>query len=208
MHEPNALFPGQRGDEEILIFTRRHWIQFLSAFVAVVLLVAAYVAAVFIIVQVSPIDFTRGIARLVLVTVSGILVLMAWLYLYVRFIDYYLDVWILTSERIVQIKQRSLFNRQITELDLSTVQDVQSKVKGVISTFLGYGTIFVQTAGTTELLEFKYIPKPYEVEKHIIDRQTALEERTKQEISGAVANGQPITSRQMQRLGRELPDID
>ncbi|MFO0704698.1 MAG: PH domain-containing protein [Candidatus Andersenbacteria bacterium] len=208
MHEPTALFPGQRSDEQVLIFTRRHWIQILASTVFVVLMVAAYLAALFVILRVAPIDFTRGIPRLVLVTVSGIVLLMAWLFMYVKFIDYYLDIWILTNERIVQIKQRSLFNRQITELDLSTVQDVQSRVKGILATFLGYGTIFVQTAGTTELLEFRYIPKPYEVEKHIIDRQTELEERTKREISGAVRTGQPITDQQIQRLGQRLPDID
>ncbi len=207
MHEAHALFPGQRPNGEIVIFTRRHWIQILGSIFAVLFLVAAYLAAIFIILQVAPIDFTSGIARLVLVTVSGVLLLMAWLYLYIRFIDYYLDIWILTSERIVQIKQRSLFNRQITELDLSTIEDVQSKTKGMLATFLGYGTIFVQTAGTTELLEFNYIPKPFEAEKQILDRQAAVEERTKQEIGAAAQAGQPISDLQMRRLGRELPDI-
>ncbi|MFH0830810.1 MAG: PH domain-containing protein [Parcubacteria group bacterium] len=202
------MFPGQRSDEEIIIFTRRHWIQFLASFLFVILIVAAYIGAAYLVVRYAPFDFSRGSARLVLVAVSGILLLMAWLFLYVKFIDYYLDVWILTSERIVQIKQRSLFNRQITELDLSSIQDVQSKVKGILATFLGYGTIFVQTAGTTELLQFDYIPRPYEAEKHILDIQVSLEERTKAEISGQIATGEPVTDRQMERLGRKLPDLD
>jgi len=208
MHEPNALFPGQRTDEEILIFTRRHWIQFVASLAAVLLMVAAYLTAIFIIIRVAPFELTEGTPRLVLVTVSGVVLLLSWLFLYIKFIDYYLDIWILTSERIVQIKQRSLFNRQITELDLSTVQDVQSKVQGLIATFLGYGTIFVQTAGTTELLEFRYIPKPYEVEKHIIDRQTALEERTRREISGAVRQGEVPSARAMERIKDQLPDLE
>jgi len=208
MLDRNNLYPGQRSDEKILVFTRRHWIQFFTSMLAVLTLVAAYIAAAIVIVRVTPLDFTDGIPRLVLITVTGIVLLLAWLFLYVKFIDYYLDVWILSNERIVQIKQRSLFNRQITELDLSTVQDVQSKVKGIFGTFLGYGTIFVQTAGTTELLEFRYMPDPYLVEKKIIDRQTALEERTKKEISGAISRGEQPSDRAVERLGNQLPDID
>src|SRR3989344_3370861 len=112
MHEPNAIFPGQHPDEPIVIFTRRHWIQFVAALAFVILIVAAYVGALFAIGQIAPLDLGRGTARLVLIAVSGIFLMMAWLFLYVRFIDFYLDVWILTGERIVQIKQRSLFNRQ------------------------------------------------------------------------------------------------
>jgi hypothetical protein len=218
MHGSTQLFPGQRADEEIVIFTRRHWIQLAIAILSVVALVAAYFAALIVIFAISDLRF-RGVGGLVVSTITGVVLLMAWLFLYIKFIDYYLDVWILTSERIVQIKQRSLFNRQITELDLSTVQDVQSKVKGVVSTFLGYGTIFVQTAGTTELFEFKYIPKPLEAEKKILDYQAGLEERTKREIGeyAAMAKENPqaastapvaLGNRHMRELKRRFPDID
>jgi hypothetical protein len=218
MHANSQLFPGQHEGEEIVIFTRRHWIQLVVAIFSVVALVAAYFAALIIIFAISDLQL-RGTGGLVISTLTAIVLLMAWLFLYIKFIDYYLDVWILTSERIVQIKQRSLFNRQITELDLSAVQDVQSKVKGVVSTFLGYGTIFVQTAGTTELFEFKYIPHPLNVEKKILNYQAGLEERTKREIGEYAAvskqNPQPpsakppeLGNRHMRELKRRFPDID
>jgi hypothetical protein len=203
------IFPGQRPDEQILLFMRRHWIVFVSSFVFVALIVAAYFGALIVIVRFTPVDI-NGASQLVMTTITGIGLLMGWLFLLIRFVDYYLDVWILSSERIVQIKQRSLFNRQIAEFDLSSVQDVQAKQRGVLGTFLNYGTIFVQTAGTTELFEFNYIPDPFRVEKTILDMQAKLELRAKQEIGEMVDQGghaEP-SGDAMRELRRRFPDLE
>jgi hypothetical protein len=134
--------------------------------------------------------------------------LMAWLYLYVRFVDYFLDVWILTDERIVQIKQRSLFNREIAEFDLVTVQDVSSQVRGVFGTFLNYGTIFAQTAAARDLFEFKYIPNPSRVEQLILDLQEGARAKAKEEIGQAARSGQAFTPVEGQEFRRDVPGLD
>jgi hypothetical protein len=36
--------------------------------------------------------------------------LFAWLFFFFSFIDYYLDVWIITSERIIDIQQNGFFH--------------------------------------------------------------------------------------------------
>ncbi|MCD5384616.1 MAG: PH domain-containing protein, partial [Candidatus Pacebacteria bacterium] len=61
---------------------------------------------------------------------------------------YYLDIWIVTNRRIMDIEQKALFNREIKTLRMDTVQDVQVDVTGIFQTLLKFGTLRVQTAGT------------------------------------------------------------
>lgn len=193
------IFPGQRSDEKIIIITRRHWIQMVFALLTVAGIVGVYFLILGLLLIFTPLEWT-GLAGTFLTGLTGIVLLMFWLFLFVKFIDYYLDLWILTNNRIVQVKQDNLFSRQIGEFDLLTVQDVSSQVKGILGTFLGYGTIFVQTAGTRELFLFKYIPNPNEIEKQILDEQARLEHKTRQAYSGNL----PKTHRLNQITGNNI----
>lgn len=112
-----------------------------------------------------------------LVLLGGVLAFLTLLFSFVGFLDYYLDVWMLTNERVVEIEQTSLFGREINELHLHNIQDVSSRVRGFLETFLDYGTILVQTAGEVELFEFKYMPHPYEVEKTVLQLKRLEAER-------------------------------
>jgi len=190
MAHVKITFPGQRSGERILHFTRRHWIQFLYSVLATAALAGAYFGALMLVLRFTPVTLA-GAEGFVVTTVTGVTMLMLWLFLYIKFIDYYLDVWILTDERIVQIKQKSLFNRQIAEFDLASVQDVSSKTKGILGTFLQFGTLFVQTAGARELFDFSLIPRPNIIEKKILDAQAGLEAEAKREIGELVATNQP-----------------
>jgi membrane protein YdbS with pleckstrin-like domain len=86
--------------------------------------------------------------------------LFAWLFAFFLFIDYYLDVWIITSERIIDIQQNGFFSRTIAEQRLSRVQDVTSEVKGAMATILRFGDVYVQTAGETQRFNFYSVPRP------------------------------------------------
>lgn len=86
--------------------------------------------------------------------------LLVWTVAWGSFTRYFLNAWILTNRRIVNIKQRSFWNREVSGLLLPRVQDVTSDVRGMIPSLLGIGTITVQSAG--EELEFvmRGIPRP------------------------------------------------
>jgi len=74
---------------------------------------------------------------------------------------------------------------------LATIQDVASKQNGVLATFLHYGTIFVQTAATTELFEFSYVPNPFKIKALVLDAQDKLEYEAKTEL-GKIVSGRKI----------------
>ena len=89
----------------------------------------------------------------------------------------------MTDKRIVNIEQKGLFARETSELQLEKIQDVATDVKGVIPTFLNYGTIEVQTAGEQEKFIFKDIPDPYAVKDLIMQLQKKFEQQENVEFS-------------------------
>mgnify|MGYP001597580778 CR=1 FL=1 len=127
-------------NETLLLTLHRHWFIFASqAF-------AAGVAALmpFLILLLLPmILFPHAIFWLL----ASIYWLMLVGFLLVAWIEYRLDVWIVTTERIIDVEQRSLFSREVSEFLLSRVQDVTVEVPNLMATLLHYGNIVVQTAG-------------------------------------------------------------
>lgn len=176
MRQAGHFFPDQRPTEKIVIFTRRHWISFLPYALSMVLMVGICVLLVWSLGRIFP-DLLVDDNIRYLVLLGGVLAFLTLLFSFVGFLDYYLDVWMLTNERVVEIEQTSLFGREINELHLHNIQDVSSRVRGFLETFLDYGTILIQTAGETELFEFKYMPRPYEVEKVVLQLKRLESER-------------------------------
>ena len=103
-----------------------------------------------------------------LVLGTSIYYLFIWLFLFFHFIDYYLDIWIITSERIIDIEQRGFFSRVISEQKIVNVQDVTSETHGFLQTFLRFGTLYVQSAAAKERFVFEDIPDPDGVRDLII----------------------------------------
>ncbi|MEX2054431.1 MAG: PH domain-containing protein [Candidatus Colwellbacteria bacterium] len=92
----------------------------------------------------------------------------AWSVFFIVWTNYYLDVWIVTNIRIVDIEQFSLFSREVSEFRLDRVQDVTVEVRGMVPTLLGFGTVQVQTAGMSREFFIYDVENPYQVKDRII----------------------------------------
>ena len=99
---------------------------------------------------------------------TSVYYLFVWVFFFFSFIDYYLDVWIITNQRIIDIEQRGFFSRVISEQKLFRVQDVTSETHGVWSTMLKFGYVYVQTAGAKSRFVFEDVPDPNGVRDVII----------------------------------------
>lgn len=78
----------------------------------------------------------------------GLWWLLLWIGAFNAFTQYYLNHWVITSQRIVRVRQRGFFAREVASFHLNRVQDVTTEVNGVFADLLGYGSVRVQTAGT------------------------------------------------------------
>lgn len=151
--------------EKIELFLRRHWLilffHYLSAGVlALVGLAVFFMADLYFALEGN--TYNLGLFLL------SLFALLVWQYLFRELTDFYLDSWILTDHRILEVHQLGLFKRDISELRLSKIQDVSVKVQGLLPTFLNYGNVTIQTAGTNPEFKFEQVPYPQKVKDEIL----------------------------------------
>ena len=157
-HIPNQ----QKGEKVILILRRHVFILFLRIIIWII--AAAAPVGVWLMLIALGMNFTNNIFIYALsVLAVSIYYLYIWLFAFHSFVDYYLDVWIVSTHRIINIEQRGLFARTVSELKLSRVQDVTHELHGLFSTFLNFGKVLIQTAGQTPRFVFKQVPNPKKV---------------------------------------------
>lgn len=166
---PGYHFKDQREDEQIIQIIHRHWFNIITKFFAVLLIALILFGSwIFIFTLYPALVVAVGPAMISFIETTGIL--FVWFYAFLIWIDYYFDVWIITSERIVNIEQKGLFLRETSDLQFSKIQDVTSEVIGLIPTVLNYGDVYVQTAGEIERFKFRQVPDPYAIKSLIMEQ--------------------------------------
>lgn len=183
-------FRGQHENEEVLRVIHRHWFNifahFFAIFVFSVLLIGSFLA--------FPLLFPEMLdaknARLFLF-VENTFFIFIWLFGFLVWIDYYFDVWIITNERIVNIEQKGLFVRHISELNFSRIQDVTAEVEGILPTVLNYGDVLVQTAGEESRFIFRQVADPYQVKDMVMRLSKSALDDDLRKVAQALHAGKP-----------------
>ncbi len=167
-------FQGQKQGETILLLLHRHWFdiltQMLLVFASLVILI---LSVIFLPIFFPNIAEISGGRFFLFFEVSW--AMFTWVLFFLLWIDYYFDTWIVTNKRVVNIAQKGLFVRNVSELELENIQDITTEVKGMIPTFLNYGDVFIQTAAEKERFIFHNVPNPYGVKDSIMNLQEKME---------------------------------
>ena len=115
--------------------------------------------------------FSFGVAGVI---VFGLIVIIGILIAIRAFILWEADVMVVTNLRVVDVDQRGLLSRHVTEAALSKIQDVSWKRQGIWQTIFRMGSVSIQTAGAQVTIEAERIPQPQQVHELINDlRQEA-----------------------------------
>jgi len=176
--------PNRQADEKLVLFLRRHWLVLFGRWFFLIILAGIPVGIYFFLATYQPQILTGKITFPFLFLLTSIYYLFIWLFFFNVFIDYYLDVWIVTTKRIIDIEQRGLFNRVVAEHSLEKIQDVTGAQKGLIQTIFKFGDVFIQTAGEIQRFDFHQVKNPFEVVRIINSLLQKKEERLEQEITG------------------------
>lgn len=138
-------FADQFDDEEVLYVFRKHPIVMRKGIIwwAFGMLTGPmYVLALTLLYRNDPDKFptmtTFGLAL-------GIGTVLAFLLIAPSYISWYFSVFIITSQRFLQITQKGLFHRGVADVGLQQIQSVNYEVSGLQETLLGFGTIKMQT---------------------------------------------------------------
>ncbi len=177
--------------EEIVCVLRRHPLIFLRDVAGFLVLLGVPLAARDLIAVNYPTLLEGFISRPILTLLGSAYLLFVWLLLYAHFMDYYLDTWIVTNDRIINIEQEGIFARTISELDLYKIQDTTSEVKGIAATFFKYGNVYIQTAAEKQRFVFEQISDPHSIREKVTelvkkDRQYHIPEQVTESVERGI----------------------
>ncbi|MDP2837723.1 MAG: PH domain-containing protein [Candidatus Moranbacteria bacterium] len=178
-------FQGQHEGEQVLNIIHRHWFNILTHY----LVVFGCAFLVFGSIGSFPILFPEAVTpanQAFFLFAQNTFLIFLWLYGFLVWVDYYFDVWIITSERIVNIEQRGLFIRHISELRFSRVQDVTSSVSGLLPTILNFGDVYVQTAAEEERFVFRQVGDPFAIKSEVMRLSRVASQENMRDLANAL----------------------
>jgi uncharacterized membrane protein YdbT with pleckstrin-like domain len=152
-------FPGQHDGEQVLHIVHRHWFNLAAHFFVVFLLLFISFGSILIFSILFP-EAVSGKRAVLISFMENSFLLFIWLYSFLLWIDYYFDVWIITNERIINIEQKGLFVRHISEVDFARIQDISTSITGIVATLLNFGDLSIQTASENERVTFRQVGDP------------------------------------------------
>lgn len=182
MPNPSEFIPefaGQRESEIIALILLKHWYIVVAPILkALLIIVLSFALPLWL-------HLTGWIFSYKFTAVLYYFWLVFWVgYIVYAYLNWYRNRSIFTNERIVNVDQRGLFNRRVSEVELDKVQNITYAVKGVFATMLNFGTIIIHTVGAGELT-LTHMADPASIQKEIT-----------QLIKTALAN-QPVTAEEL-----------
>lgn len=161
-HHPRGIaFAHQEKNEEIILFTRRHFVTN-----------APWIAITFIALLIPLLYFPvlRSLnLPLFSLPTSVAIILLLFYYLMIfgfafyNFIDWFYNIGIVTQKRILDIDFMHLSYIDIAITQLPEVEDVVHRQKGFFASFFDYGDVIAHTVPGKENFVFERIPHPTKV---------------------------------------------
>ncbi len=132
----SKYFADQFDDEEVLFVFRKHPIVMRKGLILGLL-------GPLIGVIPSALDTSYGMKGFTIGLFAGLA--LGLIVFFPSWIGWHFSVFIVTDQRFLQIKQKGLFSRSVSDLGLRQIQSVSYEVSGIQETLLGFGTIIMRT---------------------------------------------------------------
>jgi uncharacterized membrane protein YdbT with pleckstrin-like domain len=160
--------------EKVISVIHRNWFHIAKQYFAVFLMAAVFFGALISVPILFPAAFGSEVLT-VIAFLKNLFLLGLWIYGFIIWIDYYFDIWIMTDKRVINIEQKGLFMRSISELNYAKIQDVTAEVHGFLETVINYGDVQVQTAGEQERFIFRTVSDPNHIKDVIMTQMSSKE---------------------------------
>jgi membrane protein YdbS with pleckstrin-like domain len=152
---PEVRFETQENKEDVILVLRAHPVTqiywFLNGlFFILILILLNYFISSFL----NP-------SQTFFLNIFGIIFIFS--YFWLNFLNWFFNVGVITSKRIIDIDFHGVIYKEVTEARLNRVEDITSKSGGYFQSFFDYGNVFIQTAGNEANIEFLNIPYPSQV---------------------------------------------
>ncbi len=173
MSFPKELnFHGKEKGEQVVLIIRSHWI------VTVPYLFLAILVFIFPFLLGSLIPFFfSSTALLISLMIASLLVSLG--IVVSTFVKWFYTLHIITDQRVVDLDFTSIMNHSMAEAQLEKIEDITHKQLGVIGSIFDVGSVYIQTAGAQNEIEFLNVPRPRDIQDILVD---LLELKQKGEI--------------------------
>lgn len=165
----NVLLENEKRIAEV----RKHPFYFYTQSTGLIILAVApfFVFKIFAIIS----NWTYPVAEALsfLIFAYALFLSMIWIFLFISWTDYFVDVWIITDSRIVDFELKGLFHKDVASVRLDDIQDVKLVVNGFIESWLKIGDLHVQTAGMQREFVIKGICEPAKMKLKIMEAISA-----------------------------------
>lgn len=170
---PQGLkFHGQEQEEQVILIIRSHWIVYVpQILLAILVLVLPWVLG-----AIAPAIFKSVvifISLLITSLLTGASILVS------AIVKWYYNVDMITDQRVVDLDFPNIMAHTMSEAQLEHIEDVTQKQLGLLGSIFDVGTVYIQTAGSNQNIEFTNIPRPRDVQEILSD---LLESKDKGEI--------------------------
>ncbi len=144
-------FPGQHPGETVLSVFRQH---------PVVLRKQLFLGMFALIIAILPMDviFSGPIYPYLVkfFAITAVAVVIYWFYYW---IGWYYSVYIVTDQRLIDIRQHGLFNRKVKEVGFDKIQSINYHIKGLQAAILKFGDITVETYASEWVMKSVHHPE-------------------------------------------------
>lgn len=100
-----------------------------------------------------------GIIFFIYSVVVGLLVLVK------LFVMWNFNTLMITTKRVLKTKQRGFFDRTVSEMLISRVNDVSHRIQGFWGTILHYGTLHIVAGNGQTVLDFLHMKNPEQAQR-------------------------------------------
>ena len=159
---PNGVrFETQEEKETVVLFLRQHTIVNIPWVVLAVIMVLAPTILFPLVYSFVHLSVALPVGYIVVGTVWWYLATFG--FILAKFLGWFINIYIVTDERVVDIDFYYLLNKHFSQAELGKIQDISYMSKGIFSTIFNYGNVVIQTAGETPNFEFDKVPNPERV---------------------------------------------
>lgn len=165
-------------NEHTILARRKHWFVLVSDLIGPAILALLPFVVYFFIegqtISVGTQVVTLSLDPLWFTYLGSIWLLLFWMFIVGTWIDYYLDIWMITDKHLIDREQKGFFDRETSVFRIERIQDVTISTRGILPTLLHFGDIHVQTAGEAQEFIMRGIANPQHVREIILKTQNQI----------------------------------
>ncbi len=97
------------------------------------------------------------------------LIFIAVIFSFYRLVDWYFNCGLISNQRVIDIDQKGLFQRTVSEVPYYKIDDVSYNIKGFRQTMFRYGNVVVAIKGYRSSVTLRNVAKPAMIQELILE---------------------------------------